>query len=178
MNRSLAIALLGLAVIVVGILRPETGDAAGEATRAPKIGYVDLQRSLNETGAGKRAKGKLEADKKKKQDELDKKQKELQGFAAELDKQRVVLKPEVLRQREKELQEKYVQLQERYFKLQQELAKAEAQLVREIFNKAAPVIQDIAKRGGYTMILEKNEGAVLWADTGLDITSEVNKKLN
>jgi outer membrane protein len=177
MNRSLAIGFLGLAILAFGVLRPEISDAAGGPTKPPKIGYVDLQRSLNETGAGKRAKGKLESDKKRKQDELDKKQKELQGFAAELDKQRVVLKPDVLRQREKELQEKYVKLQERYFQLQQDLAKQEAQLVREIFGKAAPIIQEIAKRDGYTMVLEKNEGAVLWADTTLDLTTEVNQKL-
>lgn len=175
MNRSLAIAFLGVAVVVGGVITANAGP--GAPAKPPKIGYVDLQRSLNETGAGKRAKGKLEADKKKKQGELDKKQKELQGFAAELDKQRAVLKPDVLRQREKELQEKYVNLQERYFQLQQDLAKQEAQLVREIFGKAQPVIQEIAKRDGYTMILEKNEGAVLWADGG-DITTEVNKKLN
>ena len=182
MNRHLAIALLGVAVVVGGVITANAGPAAPAApaapARPPKIGYVDLQRSLNETPVGKRAKGKLESDKKKKQDELDKKQKELQGFAAELDKQRAVLKPDVLRPREKELQEKYVQLQERYFQLQQDLAKQEATLVREIFGKAAPVIQEIAKRDGYTMILEKNEGAVLWAEGGLDITTEVNKKLN
>ena len=177
MNRSLAIGFLGLAILAFGVLRPEISDAAGGPTKPPKIGYVDLQRSLNETGAGKRAKGKLESDKKRKQDELDKKQKELQGFAAELDKQRVVLKPDVLRQREKELQEKYVKLQERYFQLQQDLAKQEAQLVREIFGKAAPIIQEIAKRDGYTMVLEKNEGAVLWADATIDLTTEVNQKL-
>jgi outer membrane protein len=173
MNRNLAIAILGVCILAAGVLR---ADAQSTAV-AVKIGYVDLQRSLNETAAGKRAKAKLESDKKKKQGELDKKQKQLKAFAAELEKQRVVLKPDVLRQRERELQEKYVALQERYFQLQQDLAKQEALLVREIFGKAGPVIQQIAKRDGYTMILEKNEGAVLWAEGKLDITSEVNKKL-
>lgn len=172
MNRNLAIAILGVCVLAGGVMR---ADASG--TAAIKIGYVDLQRSLNETGAGKRAKKKLEDDKAKKQKELDKQQKELQAFAAQLEKQRVVLKPDVLRQRERELQEKYVGLQEKYFKLQQDLAKQEALLVREIFGKAGPVIQEIAKRDGYTMIIEKNEGAVLWANEKLDITAEVNKKL-
>src|SRR5687768_12058018 len=101
MNKNLAIVLLGVALMVAGVMR---ADASNPTT--VKIGYVDLQRSLNETGAGKKAKGKLEADKKKKQAELDKKQKELQAGAAELEKQRVVLKADVLRQRERELQEK------------------------------------------------------------------------
>jgi outer membrane protein len=173
MKPSLAIAFLGVAILAGGVMR---ADAAGP-TVAVKIGYVDLQRTLNETGSGKKAKAKLEGDKKKKQGELDKKQKELQAFAAELEKQRVVLKPDVLRQREKELQEKYVALQERYFQLQQELAKSEALLVREIFGKAGPVIQEIAKRDGYTIIIEKNEGAVLWGAPALDLTAEVNKRL-
>ena len=108
---------------------------------------------------------------------MDKKQKDLQKFAAELDKQRAVLKPDVLRQRERELQERYVKLQETYLQLQQELAQQEAKLVQEIFGKASPAIVSIAKERGYSMIPRKNESAVLFADSGLDITAEVNKRL-
>jgi len=172
MNRFWAIAILGICVLTAGVVRVEAQGGTGV-----KIGYVDLQRTLNETTAGKKARKKLESDKAKKQKELDKKQKDLQKFAAELDKQRVVLKPDVLRQRERELQEKYVKLQETYLQLQQELAKMEAKLVSDIFRKASPVIKDIATTKGYKMILEKNESAVLWADSALDITSEVNKRI-
>ena len=47
--------------------------------------------------------------------------------------------------------------------LQQDLAKQEARLVRDIFAKAGPLIETIAKKEGYTLILEKNESAVLFA---------------
>lgn len=172
MNRSLAIAFLGVSLVVAGMVR---ADAAGGDES--KVGYVDLQSTLNQTRAGRKARKRLERDKKKKQSALNKKQKELQKFAAELDKQRTVLKPDVLRQRERELQQKYVQLQETYMKLQQELASQEAQLVQSIFKKASPVIKKIARRRGFTMILEKNESAVLWASGALDITKEVNKRI-
>jgi outer membrane protein len=172
MNRSLAIALLGIAFLIGGIVR---ADAAGTAKGT--IAYVDLQRTLNETAVGRKAKKKLEKEKARKQRALDKKQKDLQKFAAELDKQRTVLKPDVLRKREKELQDRYVKLQETYLQLQQDLAKQEAQLVQEIFGKAAPIIKDIAREKGFTMVLEKNESAVLWAADNLDITSAVNKRL-
>ena len=39
----------------------------------------------------------------------------------------------------------------------------------------SPIIKKIAKQRGFTMVLEKNESAVLWADKALDITAEVNK---
>lgn len=172
MNRFWAIAILGAGLLVAGAAGVEAQGSAGG-----KIGYVDLQRTLNETAAGKKARKKLESDKKKKQKELDKKQKDLQKFAAELDKQRVVLKPDVLRQRERELQEKYVKLQETYLTLQQDLAKMESKLVSDIFRKASPVIKEIATTKGYKIILEKNESAVLWADSALDITAEVNRKI-
>jgi outer membrane protein len=173
MNRSFSIAILGVGLLVLGMVR---ADAQGTSP-SHKVGYVDLQRTLNETSAGKQARKKLERDKARKQKELDKKQQDFQRLAADLDKQKMVLKPDVLARRQHELQQKYVELQETYMKLQQELAVAEASLVREIFNKASPVIQRIAQRDGYTMILEKNESAVLWAADALDITREVNAQI-
>lgn len=172
MNRSLGIAFLGLSFVVGSFVRAE---AQGGSGATGKVGYVDLQRTLNETQAGKSAKKKLEADKAKKQKELDRKQQELQQYAAELDKQRLVLKPDVLRQRERELQEKYVKLQETYLQLQQGLVAQEAELVKQILLKATPVIKEIAAKRGYSMIVDKN--AVLWASDALDITNEVNQRV-
>lgn len=171
MSRAILVGLVGIALIGFGMVR---ADAAGTETR---VGYVDLQRTLNETSAGKAAKAKLEKEKKSKQAALDKEQQDLRKFATDLEKQKVVLKPDVLRQRERELQEKYVKLQETYMKLQQDLAKQEAQLVQKIFAKASPAIKDIAREKGFTIILEKNEGAVLWGAPSLDITDEVNKRV-
>ena len=172
-HRSLALAALGLGLIIFGMVR---ADAAGPATT--KVGYVDLQRTLSETKIGKKARKKLEGDKAKKQKDLDKSTEELEKSAAELNKQRSVLQPKVLREREAELQQKYVELQEKYMKLQQDLAQMEAKLVRDVFTKAAPVIEEIAKRDGYTIILEKSESAVLWAAPNTEITDEVNKNLD
>jgi outer membrane protein len=169
MKNTWVLVVLGVAMVAAGVMR---ADAAAPASQ--KIAYVDLQRTLNETPSGKAAKKKLEGDKAKKQAELKKKEGELTAFASEIDKQRAVLKPDVLRQREQELQKRYVGLQELYMQLQQDLAKQEAQLVRDIFAKAGPVIAQIAKKDGYTLVLEKNESAVLFAADGMDITPLVN----
>jgi outer membrane protein len=169
-NRTLPILLLGLCLVAFGIVR---ADAQSPATF--KIGVVDLQRTLKETNAGKAAKKKLEADKAKKQRQLDARQKKLQQQAAELQKQKAVLKPDVLRKRQAELEKDFVELQETYMKLQQELAQMEAKLVQEIFRKASPAISNIAKQRGLALVVEKNEGAVLYSLPALDITNAVNK---
>ena len=171
MNRNLAIGFLGLCFVVGGIVRAE----AQQGSTAGKVAYVDLQRTLNETQAGKAAKRRLENNKKKKQQELDSKQKALQKAASELEKQRMMLKPEVLQKRERDLQEKYVKLQETYMQLQQGLVAQEAELVKEIFGKAAPIIKQVAKQKGYSMVIDKT--MVLWAGESLDMTGEVNKRI-
>ena len=170
MNRNFAIAFLGLCFVVGGFVRAEA-----QSSGAGGVGFVDLQRTLNETKVGKAAKKRLEQNKKKKQQELDKKQKALQKAAAELDKQRIMLKPDVLQRRERELQAKYVKLQETYMQLQQGLVAQEAALVKEIFAKAAPAIKKVGKKKGLTMVVDKT--MVLWASDALDITNDVNKQI-
>lgn len=172
MRRHLALGVVGALLGAFAVYR------ADAAPPPAKIGYVDLQRTLNETKVGKQAKARLESEKNKKQKELDDAQKQLKKELEELQKQQAVLKPDVLAKRERELQDKYIALQNTFMQFQQELAKNEAKLTREILEKAATIIADIAKRDGYTMIVEKNEGAVLYADPVVDITSEVNKRLD
>lgn len=171
MNRSLPVMFLGVALIIFGMYR---ADAA--APGAAKIGFVDLEQTLSKTKAGKQAQKKFDAEKTKKQNALDVKQKQLQRDAAELDRKRMVLKPEVLKAKQQELQKQYVELQETYVTLERELGQARVKLIQKILQKAEPVIKQIAQRQGYTLILDR--GAVVWAHDGVDITAEVNKKLN
>lgn len=168
-----------LAVAVIVIITLAGGASRSEAAPpVAKVGFIDLQRTLNETKAGKTAKAKLEGEKAAKQKTVNDKKDLLKKEADELEKQRVVLKPDAVAKREKELQDEYVQLQQLFMQLQQDLAKQEATLTREIYGKASSIIESIAKRDGYTMIVEKNEGAVLWADANVDITPEVDKRLD
>ncbi len=153
--------------------------AAQAAPAGPaKVGWIDLQRTLTETKAGKAAKSRLEAEKELKQKQVNERKDKLKKAADDLEKQRGIMKPEAIAAKERELQDEYAQLQQLFLSLQQDLAKQEATLTREIFTKASGIIESIAKRDGYTLIIEKNEGAVLWADASLDITPEVNRRLD
>jgi outer membrane protein len=169
----LALAAAASLITLVGV-----SASSQAAPPVAKVGFIDLQRTLNETKAGKAAKAKLEAVKTEKQKTVNDKKDAFKKEAEELEKQRVVLKPDAVAKREKELQDEYGQLQQLLQSLQQDLAKQEAQLTRDIYTKASTIIESIAKRDGYTMIVEKNEGAVLWGDPQIDITPEVDKRLD
>jgi outer membrane protein len=171
MNRFTAIACLGIGLMVSPILG--TFVDAGPAT--VKVGVIDLERTLYDTPAGKRASEAFEKARKAKQDELDKKQKDLQKAAADLDKQAAVLKPDVLKTKKEELEKKFVELQQLYMKLEKDLAGERAKLIQDLLKKASPIVADIAKAEGVHVIVDQS--AVVWADPAVDLTDELNAKM-
>jgi len=155
--------------------------AAGQNARAQdsiKIGYVDMQRAINETSEGQSAKKKLKSMFDTKQTELDEKQKELKKMKDDLDKQRTILKADTVAAREKDLQDKFVQLQGTYMRLQKELSEREAEMMKGIVGKMQGVISQIAQQEGFTVVFEKSESSILWAKPSLDLTNEVIRRYN
>src|SRR5262245_9593685 len=76
-----------------------------------KYAFVDLQRALEETEDGKKAKAKLKSDFDRKQKELDDKQEELKKMKDALDKKAQLMKPEALAKEQKDFQDRFVELQ-------------------------------------------------------------------
>jgi outer membrane protein len=142
-----------------------------------KIGYVDLQRALNDTDDGKRAKSRLKSIFDRKQKELDNKQTELKRMKDELDKQRSILDPKAAAAKERELGEKFSALQMLYLKHQKELSEEEAKLTRDIFRRMQTIIASIAGAEGLSFVLEKSDG-LLFAKSEFDLTSQVVRRYN
>ena len=65
-----------------------------------KLGYVDMQRALNETEDGRKAKEKLKKDFDQKQKELDEQQTQLKKDIEDLDKKRTLLPADKVREKE------------------------------------------------------------------------------
>lgn len=174
MKRIAFIGLLGVALMALPFVAQPLGLAqAGGATA--KVAVIDLERTLYETPAGKRADKKFEDARKKKQGELDKKQKELQKYAAELDKQATVLKPDVLKTKKAELEKKFVELQQLYVKLEKDLAGERAKLIDELLKQARPHVEALAKAEGVDLIVDAS--AVVWTSKAIDLTDKLNAKM-
>jgi outer membrane protein len=172
MNRYTALACLGFGLMVSPLL----GRFAESATPGgPKIGIVDMERVMSETGAGKRASAAFDADRKKKQAELDKSQKDLQDAAKALDKQSAVLKPDVLAAKKGELEKQYVALQQTYVKLEKYLSEKRTELIQTLLKQASPIIAEMAKSEGFTVIFDQN--AAVWVDPAIDLTEKLSAKM-
>ncbi len=171
MNRFVALGCLGIGLMISPLL----GGFATGAVPVAKIGVIDIERTLYETPAGKRANEQFEKTRKDKQSELDKRQTELKKLDADLAKQAAVLKPEVLQQKRGDLEKKFVELQQLYVKLERDLAGERTKLVQELLKKANPLVAEIAKTEGVTLIVDQN--AVVWSDPAVDLTAKLNAKM-
>jgi outer membrane protein len=172
MNRYFVLGCLGIGLMVSPLLGG-IGQTAVPAN--PKVGMIDIEKTLAETPAGKRANEAFEKLRKAKQAELDKHQTDLKKAAADLEKQAAVLKPDVLQAKKEELQKQFVALQQTYAKLEQDLAGERAKLIEELLKKAEPMIKEIAKSEGVTVIFERE--AMVWWDPAIDLTAKLEAKL-
>ncbi|KYG60309.1 OmpH family outer membrane protein [Bdellovibrio bacteriovorus] len=137
-----------------------------------KVGYVDMQKAIQSTSAGKKAKTELEGEFNKKKKELEKKEADLKKMGEDLEKKKSVLSEDALGKKQAEFQEEMLKYRDVVGKSQVEIQKKERELTAPILEKMKKVIAKIAKDKGYTMVIE-NSQMVLYATPEADLTQEV-----
>ncbi len=157
------------------LLAVAAGPAAARAEQ--KIGYVDLQRALNEVDEGKTAKAILQKDFADKQKQLDAKKAEFEKAQADFEKQAVVMSEAARKDKAQDLDRRARELQALFVNLQKDLSDRERDATRGIFDRMAAIVREIAETDGFTYVLEKGAG-VVYAPASLDLTNELIRKYN
>jgi len=148
---------------------------AAPALAEVKIGYVDLQKALNSSKAGVAAKKEIGEQVKKFEAEFKAKQDELLKLKADLEKQAVLLSDSAKAQKERDYQQNVKDLQRFQKDAKDDLQQRDAAHTKRIINELYKVLQKLGKDGGYTMILEKSQGGVIYADSAIDLTAQLIK---
>lgn len=163
-----------IALLLASVL--SVADVASAQT--DKIGVVDLQRALNETEDGRKAKDKLKKLFKSRQETLDKQQNDLRAMKEGLEKQRDVLSREVLAKKVEGYQKAFAELQTTYMEFQRELAAKEAELTKGILERMQSIVRRIGQKDGYTMILDRSSAGVVYVPSTYDLTDVVIQRYN
>jgi outer membrane protein len=152
--------------------------SANTADAQVKIGVVDLQRAINETEDGRQAKRRLKKLFDERQQSLDAKQQQLKAQKESLERQQDVLSEDALRKKAEKFQTEVMELQQEYMQYQQELAAKEQELTSVILEKMQGILRRIGQTDGYTLIIEANEGGVVWVPANLDLTDVLIQRYN
>jgi outer membrane protein len=149
------------------------GIAAHAETAPVKIGYVDMQKAIQTTDSGKKAKKELEKEFNEKKKQLQDKEKDLKKMSEDLEKKSMVLSDEVKQKKQMEFQEEMLKYRELVGKSQLAIQERERSLTQPILERLRGIIGDIGEKDGYTVILEKAENSVLWAPKKIDLTDRI-----
>ena len=143
-----------------------------------KIGYVDLQRALNESEAGKKAREEFKVQVDKAQNGLKKQKDDLDNLRDQLEKKQLVMKEEERHNVEKDLARKGRDFERAYKDSQSELQAKDNELTAGILRELQLVIKDYGDKEGYTLILENSSNAVLYGAKDADLTDQIIKIYN
>lgn len=143
-----------------------------------KIGYVDLQKALNLSEAGKTAKQQIEKKVKDYEQQINQRKEELKKAKDDLEKQALLLSEDARSSKEREYQQKLKDFQRFTKDIQDELQQRDNDFTHKILDDLIKVVAEIGKKEKYTVILEKNQSSLVYADPAIDMTDQVIKEFN
>ena len=159
---------------------PATAAPAPQAPRpfpeGAKIAFISLQFVASNSEQGKTATARIQEFTKKKQAELGEKQKAVEALRSKLLQGGGVMSDQARAQMEKEVEKLGRELQFAQQDAQSEQQELTNELQNEFQTKLVPIIDEVAKERGLHAVLSAEE--LVWADTGLDLSAEVIKRLD
>ena len=161
--------LIGLTLIM---LLTSAGAALAAET---KIGFVDLQKALNLSVAGKGAKEKISGKVKEYETLVESRQEELRKLKEELEKKALLLSESARADKERDYQQKLKEFQRFTKDIQEELQQKDNDFTKQILEELFKVIKEVGEKEGYTLVLEQSESSILYADEKINLTDKVIK---
>jgi len=125
--------------------------AASAQTAGAKIGVIDVQRILTESVAGKQAMG---------------------------NDGRLSLAEDKIAEMEKQAEDKVIAFRRFQDDADRDLQKARDVAFDAIEKRVLPLINQIGNEGGYTVIFNKFQSGLIYADDKVDLTAEVIKRFD
>jgi len=143
-----------------------------------KIAYVNIQAIASGSVEGKAASAKLDELRKKKTAELGEKQKQLQAMQSKLQQGGQVLNDQARGQLEKDIEKINRDIQFFQQDANNELQEMQNTLQADFQEKLNPILEQVGTEKGLHMLLDIQGSGAVWANTGLDLTSEVIKRFD
>ncbi|MBW2646964.1 MAG: OmpH family outer membrane protein [Deltaproteobacteria bacterium] len=143
-----------------------------------KIGIIDFQKIIEKSDIGKASTKKIKDRGNEMTKTLKEKEAEIEKRKKELDQKSLVMNKEAREEQERILLNKIndlKSLQRQYSRVLNELQNA---LLGKLEKNVSVIVEEIGKKEGYTLIMERKVGGVMYAPSAIDITDKVIRKLN
>lgn len=146
-----------------------------------KVGVFYIQKVLDQSSAGKLIKNQIKEKDSERKQRLTAEQKPLDIMVNEIKKMKLLpdaMDKNKMIEKEKEFNRRakgFLQLEK---KLAAEMQNLNNQLMRQFSNDVRKITEEIGKKEGYLLILERQQAGVYYAPDQIDITDAIVKILN
>lgn len=157
--------------------------AWAQAPQAPtggaiKIAVIDTERILLNSQTGKKALADLKKLQEQKENEAKTKQQEIKDIQTRLNDGRNSLSQDKLAEMEKQLEDRVIALRRFQDDANRDLGKKRDEVLAQVDQRVMPVINQVGKELGYTLIFRKFESGLIYADEAVDITVAIIQRLD
>jgi outer membrane protein len=175
LSRVAAAGLLGFALM--------TAPAVAQAAPAPasgtiRVAVIDTEKILLSSNAGKKVVADLKRLQEQREKELAARAAELKDLQAKISDGRLSLAQDKLTDLSKQYEEKEIAIRRAQDDATRELNKKRDDMLAQIDQRVMPVINQVGKDLGYTLIFRKFESGLIYADEAIDITSVVIQRMD
>jgi outer membrane protein len=167
---------VGVYFLSLGMFIVSAGLALGD--EPVKIGFVDIQKVLNISEVGKGARKQMALEMEKIKNEIAGKERELEKLKEDLEKRGALMSETARLEEGRDYELKLRDLQRFRQDVDQEFKFKDRALAEQILKNIGAIAKKIGEEGKFTLILEKNQPAVVYISNTLDLTEEVIKILN
>ena len=165
--------------LLAGLLAVALGSAGtARAQEDTKIGIVDIDQALNSTEEGKAAREELSRKQREAQGKLEPMVERFKTLQEELKSKRFVLSEEALYQKQLDLVELKTEIDNRAKELEDKFKVDKERLEGPLRKKLIEIVETIGKEKGFSLILARGAGGMLYNREALDITEMVIQRFN
>jgi len=143
-----------------------------------KIGIVDFQKILETSKVGKAAQKEIKSEGEKMEETLKEKGAEIEALKKKLERDALVIDRDTRAEREREIRIKINDIKALQKKYMSDFRDLEARMIDRIRTQLIDIIENIGKKDGYLLIMEKNQAGVLYSPNTVDITEKVIRLYN
>ncbi|WP_462320034.1 OmpH/Skp family outer membrane protein [Halochromatium sp.] len=145
---------------------------------ASEIGYVDMQRVLEESALGQQAQANLQERFGEEQQAFAEEEAAIRQLQQKLERDKPLMSTAQVEKTEQEIQGRIEQFEQDFAKIQQQLVQAQQQEGQKILKPARDAVISVAKQRKIDAVFEANQAGVVYLDEDGDITEAVIKAMD
>jgi outer membrane protein len=167
-----------LAASLAAVAAAQTAPSGAPAAATIRIAVIDVERLVRDSALGKEAFSRVKKLSDDKKGENDRLQKELRDIEQKLSTQGQSLSDDKREQLQKQYNEKSIDYKSFTEKATRDLDQAQKKELADLERRVFPIITQLGKERGYTLIFNKFQSGLVFADDAADITEDVLKRFN